>query len=160
MQINERKLFKKNSDMIFEQDFAQPHSTKANQEFMEESSPAHTPTLWRYQDEYDLFFGAKWGDFWSIERLWGYILKECIEIHGLRTLMASCGGSEKKLGTRTQRHWFGLFTSFQAKMNEIFRQKGKRIPSNFDPQKSPFACKCEICTSWDEMFNFQVYNWL
>ena len=57
--------------MIFEQDFAQPHSTNANQEFMEENFPAHTPTLWRYEGEHELFFGPKWDDFWSIERLWG-----------------------------------------------------------------------------------------
>ena len=43
--IHQRKMFKRNQDMIFEQDFAQPHSTNANQEFMEENFPAHTPTL-------------------------------------------------------------------------------------------------------------------
>ena len=61
----------KNSDMIFEQDFAQPHSTNVNQEFMETHFPAHTPTLWRYEGEDPLFFGPKWDGFWSIERLWG-----------------------------------------------------------------------------------------
>ena len=34
-----------------------------------------------------------------------------------------------------------------AKMNEVHRLKGKKIPSNFDPRKSPFACNCEICSS-------------
>ena len=34
-----------------------------------------------------------------------------------------------------------------AKMNEVFRLKGKKIPSNFDPRKSQFACKCKICSS-------------
>ena len=34
-----------------------------------------------------------------------------------------------------------------AKMNEIYRLKGKKIPSNFDPRKSPFACHCDICSS-------------
>ena len=34
-----------------------------------------------------------------------------------------------------------------AKMNEIYRLKGKKIPSNFDPRKSPFACNCDICSS-------------
>ena len=64
--IHKRKMF-----MIFEQDFAQPHSTNANQEFMEENFPAHTPTLWRYEGEHELFFGPKWDGLWSIERLWG-----------------------------------------------------------------------------------------
>ena len=57
--INKRKMFQKNGDMIFEQDFAQPHCTNANQEFMEKNFPAHTPTLWRYEDVDPLFFGPK-----------------------------------------------------------------------------------------------------
>ena len=43
--IHKRKMFKRHQDMILEQDFAQPHSTNANQEFMENNFPAHTPTL-------------------------------------------------------------------------------------------------------------------
>ena len=55
--IHKRKMFPKNSDtgMIFEQDFAQPHSTNENQEFMEEHFPAHTPTLCRHEDNDPLF---------------------------------------------------------------------------------------------------------
>ena len=71
--IHKRKMF-----MIFEQDFAQPHSTHANQEFIDEHFPAHTPTLWRYEGEHELFFGPKWDDFWSIERLWG-IMSTCLQ---------------------------------------------------------------------------------
>ena len=82
----------------------QPHSTNTNQEFMEENFPAHTPTLWRYEDKDDLFFVQSGTTFGVLSDYGGYILKKCIEIHDLRTLMASCGGSEKKLGTRTQRH--------------------------------------------------------
>ena len=43
--IHKRKLFAKNSDMIFEQSFAQAHSTNECQNFMEEHFPAHSPTL-------------------------------------------------------------------------------------------------------------------
>ena len=68
--IHKRKMFTKNSDMIFEQDFAQAHSTNECQNFMEEHFPAHKPTLWRFEDSDPLFFGPKWDDFWSIERLW------------------------------------------------------------------------------------------
>ena len=57
--IHERKMFQKNADMIFEQDFAQPHCTNANQAFMEKNFPAHTPTLWRYEGKDPLFFGPK-----------------------------------------------------------------------------------------------------
>ncbi len=73
--IHKRKMFAKNSDMIFEKDFAQPHYTNANQEFMEKHFPAHTPTFWRYEDIDPLFFGPKWDDFWSIERYWGITLQ-------------------------------------------------------------------------------------
>ena len=41
--IHQRKMLKKNKDMIFKQDLAQPHSTNINQEFMETHFPAHTP---------------------------------------------------------------------------------------------------------------------
>ena len=44
--IHKRNMLQKNGDMIFEQDFAQPHSTNPNQAFMEENFPAHTPTVW------------------------------------------------------------------------------------------------------------------
>ena len=67
--IHKQKLFAKNSDMIFEQNFAQPHSTNECQNFMEEHFPSHTPTLWRFEDIDPMFFGPKWDDFWSIERL-------------------------------------------------------------------------------------------
>ena len=53
--IHKQKMLKRNKDMIFEQDFAQPHSTNANQEFMDEHFPVHTPTLWRYEGEHELF---------------------------------------------------------------------------------------------------------
>ena len=59
--------------MIFEQDFAQPHSTNANEEFMEKNFPHHTPTLWRFQGKHELFFGPKWDDFWYVERDWAII---------------------------------------------------------------------------------------
>ena len=125
MQINERKLFNKNSDMIFEQDFTQPHSINANQEFMEENFPAHTPTLWRYQDKDDLFFGAKWDGFWSIERLWGiysqrvYRNPRPTHIDGvMRRLREEVRNTDPKTLIR-------LIHELPAKINGIFRQKGK-----------------------------------
>jgi len=141
------KLFKKNKDMIFEQDFAQPHSTNANQEFMESNFPNHTPTLWRYQGKHELFFGAKWDDFWFIERMWAIYSQRVYRnprpshIHGvMRRLRDEVRNTDPKMLTK-------LCHELPAKMNEIFRQKGKKIPSNFDPRKSPFACKCKICNS-------------
>ena len=40
-----------------------------------------------------------------------------------------------------------LIHDLPAKMNEIYRLKGKKIPSDFDPRKSKFACMCDVCTS-------------
>ena len=65
-----RKMFKRNKDMIFEQAFAQSHSTNTNQEFMDEHFPAHTHAL-EIRRGARAVFGPKWNDFWSIERLWG-----------------------------------------------------------------------------------------
>ena len=146
--IHERKMFKRNKDMIFEQDFAQPHSTNANQEFMEENFPAHTPTLWRY-GEHELFFGPKWDDFWSIERLWGIMSQRVYRnsrpthISGvMRRLREEVRNTDSKTLTK-------LVHELPAKMNEIYRQKGAKIPSNFDTKKSTFACKCAVCCeSW------------
>ena len=133
--------------MIFEQDFAQPHSTNKNQEFMEVNFPAHTPTLWRYQDIHELFFGAKWDDFWSIERLWAILSQEVYRnprpkhIEGvMRRLRESVRNTDAKTLTK-------LIHELPAKMNEIFRVKGTKILSNFSPRESPFSCKCNVCTS-------------
>ena len=83
-------MFKRNQDMIFEQDFAQPHSTNANQEFMEENFPAHTPTLWRYEGKDELLFGPKWDDFWES------VHNEFTEILGLPISKVLCVDCERK----------------------------------------------------------------
>ncbi len=139
LQIHKRKLFKRNQDMIFEQDFAQPHCTNVNQTFMEENFAAHTSTLWRYQDEHELFFRAKWDDFWSIERLWGIYSQEVYRnprpthIDGvMRRLREAVRSTDPKTLTK-------LIHELPAKMHEIYRLKGKKNPSSFDPRKSPFA---------------------
>ena len=143
--IHKRKMFQKNGDMIFEQDFAQPHCTNANQEFMEKNFPAHTPTLWRYEDVDPLFFGPKWDDFWCIERLWAihsqrvYRNPRPTHIDGvMRRLREEVRNTDPKTLTK-------LVHELPAKMNEIYRLKGAKIPSNFDPRKSPFACTCSVC---------------
>ena len=68
--INKRKLFKSNARMVFEQDFASPHSTNVNNDFMEKNFPNHTPTLHRLRHIHPFWFPPKMDDFWPIERLW------------------------------------------------------------------------------------------
>ena len=131
--------------MIFEQDFAQPHCTNANQAFMEENFPAHTPTLCCYEGVDSLFSGLKWDDFWCIERLWAihyqrvYRHPRPTHIDGvMRRLREEVPNTDPKTLTK-------LVHELPAKMNEIYRLKGAKIPSNFDPRKSPFACSCNVC---------------
>ena len=112
-------MFQKNEDMILEQDFAQPHCTNANQAFMEENFPAHTPTLWRYEGVDPLFFGPKWDDFWCIERLWAihsqrvYRNPRPTHIGGvMRCLREEVWNTDPKTLTK-------LVHELPAKMNEI-----------------------------------------
>ena len=136
-------ILKSNTHCIDKQiDFCEDQSLT---DFMEEHVPAHTPTLWRYQGKHDLFFGAKWDDFWSIERLWAIYSQrvyrnprpKCIGAV-MRRLRTEVRNTDPKTLTR-------LVHNLPAKMNEIYRQKGKKIPSNFDPRKSQFACQCSVC---------------
>ena len=122
----QRKMFKKNKDMIFEQDFAQPHSTNINQEFMETHFPAHTPTLWRYEGKDPLFFGPKWDDFGSIERLWAihsqriYQNPRPTHISGvMRRLREEVRNTDPATLTK-------LVHALPMKMNEIYRLKGAK----------------------------------
>ena len=137
---------------------SQPHSTNACQDFMEEHFPAHTPTLWRFEDSDPLFFGPKWDDFWSIERLWAiqsqrvYRNPRPTHIKGvMRRLREEVKNTDPKTLTR-------LVHALPAKMNEIYRLKGKKIPSNFDPRKSSHACKCSVCESWDLQCKVEIIH--
>ena len=145
--VNKRKLFKKNIDMIFEQDFAQPHCTNENQAFMEKQFPAHTPTLWRYQGKHELFFGAKWDDFWSIERLWAIYSQRVYRNPRQTNIAGVMRRLRDEVRNTDPKTLIKLIHELPAKMNEIYRQNGKKIPSNFDPQQSPFACPCSVCKS-------------
>ena len=59
----------------------------------------------------------------------------------MRRVRDECRALDEKTLTK-------LVHELPAKMNEIHRLKGKKIPANFDTKKSPFACKCGICSSW------------
>ena len=108
----------------------------------------HTPMFWRYEGEH-VFFGPKWNDVWSIEQLSGSMPQRVYRnlrpthISGvMRQLWEEVRNTDSKTLTK-------LVHELPAKMNEIYRQKGAKILSNFDPKKSPFACKCAVCCeSW------------
>ena len=125
--IHKRKMFTKNSDMIFEQDFAQPHSTNANQQFMEEHFPAHTPTLWRFEDTDPLFFGPKWDDFWSIDDSGPSFLSEFIGIPDRLISVGSCGVCGRKCETQTLRLWPDLCTSSRQRWTRSTVWRGRKF---------------------------------
>ena len=116
---------------------------------MEEHFPAHTPTLGRYEGVDGLSFGPKWDDFWSIQRLWAihfqrvYRNPQPTHIRGvMRRLREEVRNTDPKALPVTR-----LVHELPAKMNEIYRLQGKKIPGNFDPRKIPHACKCNVCQS-------------
>ena len=124
--IHKSKMFAKNSDVIFEQDFAQPHCTNENQEFMEEHFPTHTPTLWRHEDSNPLFFGPKCDDFWSIEMLWA--IQSKLVYRDRPTHISGVMRRQREEVRNTDSKTLPRFVhELPAKMNEIYRVKGKRF---------------------------------
>ena len=120
------------------------HCANANQEFMEQNFPFHTPILWRYQDTDPSFFGAKWDDFWSIERL-GWIQSQRV-YRNPRHINGVIRRLREEVRNTNPKTLIKLVHELPAKMYEIYRLKGAKIPSNFDPRKSEFACKCKDCS--------------
>ena len=120
---------------------------------MEKHFPAHTPTLWRYEGKDPLFFGPKWNDFWSIERLWAiysqrvYRNPRTTHISGvMRRLREEVRNTDPATLTK-------LVHTPPAKMNEVYWLKGAKIPSNFDHRQSEFASKCSVCCdSWEVFY--------
>ena len=143
--ITKTKLFVRNPEMIFEQDFARPHSTNANQRYMEENFPNHTPTLHRYRDTHPYFFPPKMDDFWPIERLWAILAQKVFRHPRPEHIDAVMRRIREAVRETKPETLTKLVHAMPAKMNEIYRLKGKKIGSSFDPSKSPFACKCGVC---------------
>ena len=109
--------------------------------------PKHTPTLWQYQGKHELFFGAKWDDFWYIERMWAIYSQQVYRNPRPTHIDAVMRRLRDEVRNTDPNTLIRLCHKLPAKMNEVFRLKGKKIASNFDPRKSQFACKCKICSS-------------
>ncbi len=149
LSIHKRKIFERNLDTIFEQDFAQPNCTNANQIFMEQKFPAHIPTLWRYQDIYGLFLVRNETIFGVLSGFGQFTLRVFIATNDPLISRGWCDDFEWQSATIIRTLWRNsLINEFPAKMNEIYRLKGAKLPSNFNPWESPFACKCKVYTSW------------
>ena len=109
--------------------------------------PAYTPTLWRMKD-HEFFFGAKWDDFWPIEELWAVLSHSVYRNPRPKSIGAVMRRVAKAVRETDPNLLTIMIHQMPAKINEIYSLKGKRIPPNFEPSKSAFACKCKICTSW------------
>ena len=119
--IHKRKFFDSNARMMFEDDFAPPHKTNANQKFKEENFNRFTSVLHRYRGKHPLYFGAKWDDFWWVERFWAILCNEVYREPRPKTIKTV---SEKTL--------IKLVHQSPAQMHEIFKEKGGRIPTRWN----------------------------
>ena len=108
---------------------------------------------WRYFDGDNL--GGADGTFackrrqlrWSIKEWWAVMSHKVYRNPRPKSIDAVMRRVAEAVRTADQNVLTKMVQQLPAKMNEIFRQKAKRIPSNFEASKSPFACKCAICSS-------------
>ena len=145
--INERKLFEDSKDFIFEQDFATPHSTNVNQAFMEKNFPRHTPTLHRFNGVDELFFPLKLDDFWCIERLWAILAQKAFRHprpERIDLLMRRVREAARNIAPETL---IKLVHELPARMQEIYKQKGKKIPADWKGKNNRYRCRCSVCSS-------------
>ena len=127
--IDKRKLFKSNANMIFEDDFAPAHTTNVNEDFKQKNFPNHTPVLHRFRGKHPVYFGAKFDDFWWIERLWAIMGTEVYReprVWTVKKLMRRVREPSKNIDQRTL---IKLEHQSPAKMNEIYRFERKANPT-------------------------------
>ena len=106
-----------------------------------------TPTLHRLRHISSSLVSPKMDDFWPIERLWAIMAERVFRSPRPQTIAAVMRRVREEYRSFDKKNLTKLIHELPAKMNEIRRLKGKKILVNFDPSKSPFGCKCSICTS-------------
>ena len=85
-------------------------------------------------------------DFWPIERLCASLAHKVYRNPRPTNIQLVMRRLRTAVNDVNQRTLVRLVHDLPAKMNEIYRMKGKKIPGNFDPKKSRYACDCSICT--------------
>ena len=143
--IDQKKLFRFKK-WIFEQDFAPAHSTKVNEKYLSENTPNHTPTLRSLKEE-EYWMPPKLDDFWPIERLWAIWANQVFAYPEPKTVNQMIRRVRKAHRETTVKTLTKLFHELPARCNEIYRQKGGRIPASWDYHKSPHRCQCKTCSS-------------
>ena len=84
--------------------------------------------------KHDLFFGPKWDDYWFIERLWAIYSQRVYRNPQPTNIAAVMRRLRDEVRNTNPDTLVRLCHELPAKMNEIYRLKRKKIPSNFDPR--------------------------
>ena len=116
-------------DWVWEQDFAKAHST----------------WLPHCKHPESLLDAPKMDDFWQIERVWAIMAAEVYrypEPKCVKQLLNRVKESHKNLQVKTLTK---LCHQMKAKVNEIYRLKGKKINPTWDPKTSKHSCLCDVC---------------
>ena len=118
-------------------------------------SHSHTLALWGKRWT---VFGPKSDDFWPIGRYWGISLQRVYRNPRPTHIQGVMRRLREEVRNTDPKTLLKLVHEMPAKMNEIYRLKGAKIPSNFDARKSPFACKCSVCR---EIWKFYIilFSW-
>ena len=114
---------------------------------MEENFPNHTPTLHRFRGKHPYYFPPKMDDFWPIERIWAILCDDVYREPRPKTIAMVMRRVREAVAKISPTTLTKLIHALPAKMQEIYRLKGKKIPPSFDPKKSPYACTCKVCSS-------------
>ena len=86
-------------------------------------------------------------DFWPIERIWAIMCDDVYREPRPKTIAMVMRRVREAAAKIDENTLIRLFHALPAKMQEIYRVKGKKIPPTFDAKKSPYACKCDVCSS-------------
>ena len=141
-----QKVLFDHDNWIWEQDYATPHSSRVNETWLSENTPNHTPTL-RSLKYTKFWMPSKLDDFWYIERYWEILCGDVYshpEPTNIKALMRRLRKAHRntKLTILVK-----LYHELPAHCQEIYNQKGGNIPKSWDYQKSPYRCRCNICSN-------------
>ena len=126
---------------------------------MKKHFPNHTPTLHRLRYKAKYWMAPKEDDIWYIERLWAIVSANVYRkpkpTH-IKQVMRRVRETSLKITERTLTR---LAHQMPAKLQEVYRLKGKKLPPSFDPTKSEWACKCPVCLDWNRKLAHNEKHW-
>jgi len=94
-----------------------------------------------------LWMPPKLDDFWPTERLWAIWANEVFAYSEPETIQQMIRRVRKAHRETAVKTLTKLFQELPARCNEIYKQKGGRIPDSWSYEKSPFRCQCRVCSS-------------